>query len=1010
MMSRRSGRLVTTSLLAAILGFSLSPGAAPGAVDAPKASWIWLKGDVGANQTARFRKTFDVPDGVVSAQLVVSGDNEAVVYIDGRSIAHSTEWTAPTAKDVSSVIVGTGRQRGREGKHVVAAFGRNDGGPAGLLVRLTMKTRAGETVTVSSDESWKAGTAPDSSGWMRPNFDDSTWGNAVAVAPLGGGSWAAVTEAVLDASVKNGSPQAPAADTFKAMKGFKVERLYTVPKDEQGSWVNMTTLPDGRLIVSDQYGKLYAVTPPPIGGDPAETKVEAIDVPLGEAQGLLWAFDSLYVVVNRGEKYESGLYRVTDSNGDKVLDKVEKLRTLQGGGEHGPHAVVLSPDGKSLYVIAGNDTKLTELSGSFVPRVYDEDQILPYMTDGNGFMAGERAPGGCIYKVTPDGKDWTLVSMGYRNPFDLAFNRHGDLFTYDSDMEWDMNTPWYRPTRVCQADSGSDLGYRNGSGKWPTHYPDSLPPTANIGPGSPTGVVFGYGAAFPTKYAEAFFICDWSYGKLYAVHLTPEDSHYKAEIEEFITGSPLPLTDVVVNAKDKAMYFAIGGRRTLSGLYRVTYPGAASEPAAPADAGADARALRHSLETFHGHKDTKAVDAAWKQLGHRDRFIRYAARVAIEWQPVETWKDRALAEEETNASLSALLALARVGDKSQQMPIFHSLGRMNWEGLTHDQKLEFLRVVELAIIRMGIPNDEVKPHLYQRLGDMLSAATGREIRGELIKILIALGDPTAATKAMVLLAKAPTQEEQMDYVMALRRLKVGWTPELRKQYFTWFIGSNRFKGGSSLAGFLRAMKAEAASTLSAEEKEALKPVLDAPLIAANATPAVAPPRPHVKNWSLDELAPKLETGLKGRDFDRGRALFGAANCFACHRYNNEGGAVGPDLSGIAGRFSPRDLLESIIQPSKTVSDQYQATSFATVDGKVITGRVANLNGDTIMVITNMLDPGNMTAINRNQIDEAKPSPISMMPEGLLNTLQEDEVLDLMAFLLSRGDRKSPMFK
>ena len=127
-------------------------------------------------------------------------------------------------------------------------------------------------------------------------------------------------------------------------------------------------------------------------------------------------------------------------------------------------------------------------------------------------------------------------------------------------MEWDFNTPWYRPTRVCQAASGTEFGWRNGAGKWPAYYPDSLPPVVNIGPGSPTGVAFGYGAKFPAKYQDALFICDWSYGKLYAVHLTPEASDYKAELEEFVTGTPLPLTDLVVNPKDGAMYFAIGGR------------------------------------------------------------------------------------------------------------------------------------------------------------------------------------------------------------------------------------------------------------------------------------------------------------------------------------------------------------------------------------------------------------------------------------------------------------------
>ncbi len=986
-----------------VLAAGLVASIAIGATAAPaNPQWIWLKGTPKDGQKVRLRKVFEAPGEIVSAQVVSACDNDAMIFIDGRAVTHPTDWAVPVAKDATASF------RGKAARHVLSAVARNDGGPAGLLVTLNLKTKGGESVQIVSDGSWKAAEDDDQKGWMGKDFDDSAWAAAEVVGELGGGSWPSVTPAVLaNAAEGGGNPLAPDPSTFKVAKGFKVERLYTVPKDEQGSWVNMTPLPDGRLIVSDQYGRLYTVTPPVLGGDASETKVEPIDVPIGEAQGLLWAFDSLYVVVNRGGKYESGLYRVTDSNKDGTLDKVEMLRALKGGGEHGPHAVVLSPGGKSLHVIAGNATELTTLAGSKVPKIYDEDQILPYMTDGNGFMASERAPGGCIYEVTPDGKDWTLVSMGYRNPFDLAFNTHGDLFTYDSDMEWDVNTPWYRPTRVCQVGSGSDLGYRNGSGKWPTYYPDSLPPTVNIGFGSPTGVAFGYGAKFPAKYQDALYISDWSYGKLYAVHLTPEDSHYKAEVEEFVTGTPLPLTDVVVNPKDGAMYFTIGGRKTLSGLYRVTADGSVSAASAP-DTGAEARALRKSLESFHGRKDPKAVDAAMTQLGHRDRFIRYAARVALEWQPVESWKDAALAETDPQASLTALLALTRTGDDSLQTPIFEALARLSWDDLSHDQKLEFLRVVELAIIRMGTPADDVKPHMFERLHQMLDAATAREVKAELIKILIALEDPAATPKAMELLAKAPTQEEQMDYVMALRRVKNGWTPELRKQYFTWFQGAGQFRGGSSLGGFLRAMKAESVATLSDEEKTALKPILEAKPEAGAAKPVIA--RPFVKEWKLDDLTTEIESKLKGRDFERGRSLFAATTCFSCHRYDSEGGSVGPDLTSVAGRFSARDLLESIILPSKTVSDQYQATTFATTDGRLVTGRVANLNGDTIMVVTDMLDPGNMTSLNRNQIEETKPSLVSMMPEGLLNTLNEDEVFDLMAFLLSRGDRKGPMFK
>ena len=66
----------------------------------------------------------------------------------------------------------------------------------------------------------------------------------------------------------------------------------------------------------------------------------------------------------------------------------------------------------------------------------------------------------------------------------------------------------------------------------------------------------------------------------------------------------------------------------------------------------------------------------------------------------------------------------------------------------------------------------------------------------------------------------------------------------------------------------------------------------------------------VKAWPLEELNKSLGVGLEGnRNFTNGRNMFGAATCFACHRFNGEGGGVGPDLSTVAGKFSPRDLLE-----------------------------------------------------------------------------------------------------
>ncbi|MEQ1843722.1 MAG: heme-binding protein, partial [Verrucomicrobiales bacterium] len=215
-------------------------------------------------------------------------------------------------------------------------------------------------------------------------------------------------------SGQNHSSEALDGAKVRTLSGFKTELLYSVPKDREGSWVALCTDPKGRLIVSDQYGGLFRITAPPLGSPASQTKIEPIPVPLGEAHGLLWAFDSLYVVVNKGRKYESGLYRVRDTNGDDQLDEVKLLKKIEGGGEHGPHAVLLHPDQKSLVVVCGNHTRPLAFEDSRVPRAWQEDHLIPRLWDAGGHAVGIMAPGGWIARTDPDGSRWELLSMGYR--------------------------------------------------------------------------------------------------------------------------------------------------------------------------------------------------------------------------------------------------------------------------------------------------------------------------------------------------------------------------------------------------------------------------------------------------------------------------------------------------------------------------------------------------------------------------------------------------------------------
>jgi putative heme-binding domain-containing protein len=820
------------------------------------------------------------------------------------------------------------------------------------------------------------------------------------------------------------------ASKIKVPPGFRVELLYSVPKRRQGSWVTMCVDPKGRLLVSDQYGDLYRVTVPPIGTQ-GDIKIETIPADIGEAHGLLWAFDSLYVVVNSSERESNGLYRVRDTNQDDQLDSVELLKSIDGDGEHGPHTALVSPDGKSLYIVCGNNTKPLAGATSRVPTIWDEDQLLPRIY-GVGFMRGTPAPAGAIYRTDPEGKNWERVASGFRNEFDAAFNADGELFTFDADMEWDLGTPWYRPTRVCHVVSGSEWGWRNGSAKWPVYFADTLPPVVNVGLTSPTGIAFGYGAKFPAKYQQALYICDWTYGKMFAVHLEPRGSSYTGTYEEFITATPLPLTDVVIHPLDGAMYFLIGGRRTQSGLYRVTYAGDESAAATVAKQGdGEERALRHKLESLHVGEHPDAVEQAWPYLNHPDRFVRFAARTAIERRPLEEWQQRALDAADPQASLTAILALVRKiprsykpegddldtpppvypADDSARHPleadVLAALARLDWANLSHEQKLELLRVYQLAFYRLGPPDEATRAEVIARL-DSLYPAKDREQNVMLTELLCYLQSPAAAAKGMQLLARAPTQEEQLDLVRSLRFLDAGWTRELHRELFTWFHRAAVYRGGNNFENFIKELKRDCLAHVPAQDRIALDDVINA-APPSEATPLAAGPRPYVKEWTMAEVIPLVETKLKGRDFEHGRAMFAAANCFACHHFAQQGGAVGPDLTGLAGRFSARDVLESVLEPDKVISDQYAAVVIQTTDGKVITGRLTNFSGDRITVNTNMLDPNATESVNRREIENMETAKTSMMPAGLLNTLNEEELLDLMAYLLSRGNPQDPMF-
>ena len=809
--------------------------------------------------------------------------------------------------------------------------------------------------------------------------------------------------------------------------GFKVELLYSVPGDSQGSWVNLGLDGKNRIIASDQYGSLYRFPAPSHGKALDPDSVEKIPVNIRAVNGMLWAFDSLYVGVNDYEdSTKSGLYRITDSDGDDMLDHVELLRQIPSRGDHGVHAVKLSPDGKSLFLICGNNSEPTDVDISRPNPNFGEDHLLPRMPDGRGHNRSRLAPAGIIYKVSPDGKHWENYSMGYRNIFDADFNADGELFTYDADMEYDFNTPWYRPTRVNHVVSGSDYGWRNGTGKWAEWYADSVPATVNIGAGSPTGVIFGYGAKFPAKYQKAFFIMDWSWGKLYSVNLRPQGSSYTGEKEDFISGVPLPLTDMVIHPDDGAMYFAIGGRKVQSGLYRVTYTGDESTAPVNAKTGNNrARDLRKKLEAFHGTASSKAVKLAWRYLDHEDPFIRNAARIAVESQPSENWSSKAFSEKDPEKKIQALLALTRTEGidpfhrKDTDTPMDTALGTkilsaltdIKYDSLKETDRLALVRTYQVALNRFRGAESAVSDKIISQLDAQFPANT-QEANRLIIEVLAYLQAPSTATKGITLLKQATTQEEQLEYARSLRLLTNGWTNALRTSYFEWFLKAANYRGGASFVIFIENIRKDAETTLTAREKSDLEELLARkPEVKSSLEAAMSAldGRTNFTNWTLEDLADAGDH-MEGRDFGQGRKMFAATACFACHRFKNEGGNTGPDLTGAGGRYSPRDFLDQIINPSKEINEQFVPAEAVMLDGTTVHGVIVNLSKDIVQINTDLTNPNQRTSVDRKLVKSIGPSSISPMPPMLLGRLEKEEIYDLVAYVLSGGNPDDRRFK
>jgi len=169
----------------------------------------------------------------------------------------------------------------------------------------------------------------------------------------------------------------------------------------------------------------------------------------------------------------------------------------------------------------------------------------------------------------------------------------------------------------------------------------------------------------------------------------------------------------------------------------------------------------------------------------------------------------------------------------------------------------------------------------------------------------------------------------------------------------------------------------------------------------------------VKDWKIEDFDAVLFVALEGyRDFENGERTFAKASCLDCHRFAGKGPAASaaPDLTAIGKRESPRDLLEAVLHPENSLAPGFAPRKIGLIDGRTLQGLVRDETGSGLTLVRDPRKVEEGIRIRKDGIVADEPAALSLMPEGLLDAFDEEDVLDLLAYLLAGGNPEDAMFR
>ena len=749
---------------------------------------------------------------------------------------------------------------------------------------------------------------------------------------------------------------------LRVQRGFVVS-VFADEKLANDIWC-MTISPRGEVVVS---GAGYISTLRDDDGDGrADRAVEFAKVK--GAMGLCFGEEGRQLLAMA----DGWLWEYRDENLDGVADGAPRKILPFSAGEHGGHAIRKGPDGW-WWVIGGNDAG--------IDLRHDPKK---------------KALAGALVRISPDLKTCEVMADGFRNPYDFDFNERGDVFTFDSDCERDYFLPWYSGTRVYRVELGRSHGWRlNGyqrSFRVPDYMPGTVPALADLGRGSPTGVLAYRGEALPRRMRGGLFVCDWTFGRVHFLPLVPEGARYISEPEVFIEplGSHGFAPTDIEQGRDGALYICIGGRKTRGAVYRVVATEKDESPAVvigrPREANASLAALAAVQEKLGG----------WKLSGA-------SAEVFVAYEPV---LPKALSDDERVAALTlGQESLLSLNDDVQ------AEGARVLAMLGDDSEISATRILGAITEKSGATSDFHFLACYARL------AAAPDVVPALAKAILSLDAKLAGGD------QRPKQNWAIRLNEVLARLLVkhpALGPALLES--PGFATPGRLSlldvlGQRDRAAqlFLAAAKSDAAWPWSAELVKLVGPLPESrplllglwknaalrgalrPFLAKDATPhelamlnAKEVPMAVGLQPFVDSL--KVVAWEKG-DAARGAKLFAERACATCHSGTSP---IGAELTGPVSRLSAVDLMTEVQFPSRNIAEAFRATVFTMKDGSLVAGFVAFLSADGVIVQT----VGGTQRLSESDIVKREESKVSLMPPGLLTGLLPGDFADLLAYMKS----------